>query len=118
MAAKGQLKYTSADFDLAWAIVVAVGQRYHVPVMVLCSHDRRQHVAFARQVAFYLIREMTALSSPATGEMFEHDHATVLHSRKVIAALVAQRRGFAAEMDGLRRRLADIQAQPAREVAA
>lgn len=67
MAAKGQIKYTSRDTDLAWAIITAVCARYRVEPMVMCSHDRRLHVAFARQIAMYLIRGMTNMSSPAIG---------------------------------------------------
>lgn len=108
MAAKGQIKYSSRDTDLAWAIITAVCARYRVEPMVMCSHDRRLHVAFARQIAMYLIRGMTNMSSPAIGELFEHDHSTVLKTQKVIAARVVAWPALGREFERL---VAEIQAE-------
>ena len=53
----------------------------------LLAHDRRPPVAFARQVAMYLARELTQETLPAIGRQFGgRNHSTVLHAHKRIAA--------------------------------
>ena len=49
------------------------------------SKKRAKEIAFARQVAMYLCREMTDSSLPQIGEYFGgRDHTTVLHAYKTI----------------------------------
>ena len=49
------------------------------------SKKRTKEIAFARQVAMYLCREMTDSSLPQIGEYFGgRDHTTVLHAYKTI----------------------------------
>lgn len=50
----------------------------------LLSHKRPQHIANARQLAMYAIREMTTLSFPAIGDKFGRDHSTVIHAHNLI----------------------------------
>jgi chromosomal replication initiator protein len=51
----------------------------------LRSARRRRRVVYARQVAMYLAREMTALSLPAIAQHFGgRDHTTVLHAHRKI----------------------------------
>ncbi len=58
----------------------------------LIAHDRRPKVAFARQVAMYLAREMTDESLPAIGRHFGgRNHSTVLHAHRRIAGDIANR---------------------------
>jgi chromosomal replication initiator protein len=53
----------------------------------MLAHDRRPLVAFARQVAMYLARELTQETLPAIGRQFGgRNHSTVLHAHKKIAA--------------------------------
>lgn len=52
---------------------------------VLCSTSRRREVVYARQVAMYLCRELTAQSLPSIASEFGgRDHTTVLHAHRRI----------------------------------
>jgi chromosomal replication initiator protein len=59
----------------------AVAERLDVKVSELKSKNRRRAVAFARQVAMFLCRELTNASLPEIGRDFGgRDHSTVLHA--------------------------------------
>ena len=62
-----------------------VARHYGVSVIDLVSARRTQPLAFMRQIAIYLVRELTALSMPSIGRLFgDRDHTTILHAvRKV-----------------------------------
>ena len=68
------------------AIITAVAKALRVTVEQIKSRRKTQHVAFARQVAMYLAREMTDLSFPEIGAAFGRDHSTVIHAHNLIAA--------------------------------
>lgn len=52
---------------------------------LLSSPSRRRDVVYARQIAMYLCRELTARSLPAIGREFGgRDHTTVLHAHRKI----------------------------------
>jgi chromosomal replication initiator protein len=56
----------------------------------LLSATRTQPVAFARQVAMYLSRELTDVSLPAIGRAFgNRNHTTVMHACKRTAERIA-----------------------------
>jgi chromosomal replication initiator protein len=56
----------------------------------LLSSSRAQPVAFARQVAMYLSRELTDVSLPAIGRAFgNRNHTTVMHACKRTAERIA-----------------------------
>ena len=63
------------------AIQKAVAVYFHVRLIDLMSRRRTQHLAFCRQVAMYLCRELTDDSFPAIGERFGRDHSTVIHAQ-------------------------------------
>jgi chromosomal replication initiator protein len=59
----------------------ATCERLGVSPEVLCSPDRSARVAWARQVAMYLARELTDATLPAIGRAFGgRNHTTVLHA--------------------------------------
>jgi chromosomal replication initiator protein len=59
----------------------ATCERLGVSPEVLCSPDRSARVAWARQVAMYLSRELTDATLPAIGQAFGgRNHTTVLHA--------------------------------------
>ncbi len=58
----------------------------------LLSASRAQPVAFARQVAMYLSRELTDATLPAIGRAFGKNHTTVMHACKRTAARMAEDR--------------------------
>ena len=71
----------------------------------LLARDRSPKVAFARQIAMYLARELTEVSLPEIGRGFGRDHSTVVHAHKRIAADVAAGGPAADAVDSLRRSL-------------
>jgi len=62
-------------------IITEVSRYYGIDEAVVKGPSRNREAATARQVAMYLIRRMTNLSTPDIGRAFEgRDHTTVLHS--------------------------------------
>jgi len=72
----------------------------------LLAQDRRPKVAFARQVAMYLARELTEESLPAIGKQFGgRNHSTVMHAHRRIKASLQNDAETARVVDGVRGRL-------------
>jgi chromosomal replication initiator protein len=71
------------------SIQQATAEEFGISRDALLAHDRRPGVAFARQVAMYLARELTEESLPAIGREFGgRNHSTVLHAHtKIVQAL-------------------------------
>lgn len=57
-----------------------VAEYYDIRLADMTSKQRPQSIAFPRQVAMYLCRELTDYSFPSIGESFSRNHATVLHA--------------------------------------
>lgn len=74
-------------------IVSAVANYFHVSVDDLYGTSRTQEIAFARQIAMYLCRDLTPLSLPKIGSLFGgRDHSTVIYAHKKITQMIAERR--------------------------
>jgi chromosomal replication initiator protein len=87
-------------------IQTATAESLGVPLESLIAQDRRPKVAFARQVAMYLARELTDESLPAIGRGFGgRNHSTVMHAHRRIAASLASDADTARVVDGVRGRL-------------
>ena len=75
------------------AIQDAVCDRFSLSVEELCSQRRSQAVAYPRQVAMYLSRELTDASLPKIGKEFGgRDHSTVLHANAKITRMISEDR--------------------------
>jgi chromosomal replication initiator protein len=61
-----------------------VAAHFDVKLADMTSRRRPEHIAFARQVAMFLCRELTSLSLNAIGEQFRRDHGTVLHACRLV----------------------------------
>jgi len=71
----------------------AVIQRFGVTLDELVSPRRSQAVAYPRQVAMYLSRELTDASLPMIGKEFGgRDHTTVIHAKDKITKLIREDR--------------------------
>jgi chromosomal replication initiator protein len=71
----------------------AVSDRFGLTVPELCSPRRSQAVAYPRQVAMYLSRELTDASLPKIGKAFGgRDHTTVIHATSKITRLISEDR--------------------------
>ena len=67
----------------------AVSDRFGLSIVELCSQRRSQAVAYPRQVAMYLSRELTDASLPKIGKEFGgRDHTTVIHATSKITRLI------------------------------
>jgi chromosomal replication initiator protein len=87
------------------AIQKAVAVHFHVQMIDLLSKRRTQHLAFCRQVAMYICRELTDSSFPEIGERFGRDHSTVMYAHNLIAHRVADDSPFSDLLDKLGRDL-------------
>jgi chromosomal replication initiator protein len=65
-------------------IIRFVAHHYGVKVADLKGRDNRRSVAFPRQVAIYLVREILGLSYPEIGKLFAKHHSTVMYSVETI----------------------------------
>ncbi len=74
-------------------IVGVVANYFNLSVDDLYGQSRIQEIAFARQIAMYLCRDLTPLSLPKIGQLFGgRDHSTVIYAHKKITQLIAERR--------------------------
>ncbi|MDR3629682.1 MAG: chromosomal replication initiator protein DnaA [Desulfocapsaceae bacterium] len=64
-----------------------VGRQFRVSIQEMQSRSRKKSLSFPRQVAMYLCRKHTQESLIDIGKAFHRDHATVLHSIKVVTNL-------------------------------
>lgn len=66
-----------------------VGEQYGVKLEDFKAKKRTKSVAFPRQIAMYLSRELTDFSLPKIGEEFGgRDHTTVIHAHEKISNLI------------------------------
>jgi chromosomal replication initiator protein len=71
----------------------AISERFGVTLEELVSPRRSQSVAYPRQVAMYLSRELTDSSLPKIGKAFgNRDHTTVMHATQKITRLIREDR--------------------------
>lgn len=79
-----------------------IGSRFNVPIEDFAAKKRTKSVAFPRQIAMYLSREMTDFSLPKIGEEFGgRDHTTVIHAHEKIAKMLADDIQLQKEIDEL-----------------
>ena len=65
-------------------IISQVCKFYNVDEVILRGSQKNKGISEARQVAMYLVRQLTNLSLPDIGQEFARDHSTVLYAiRKV-----------------------------------
>lgn len=88
--------------DESRAFCGQVAKFFSFDVERLFTKQRGQHTAFIRQIAAYLLYELTDLSYPAVGEVFNQDHSTIIHSHKLIAKRVAAEPAFASTIARLK----------------
>jgi chromosomal replication initiator protein len=88
------------------AIQNAAAEEFGISREALLAQDRRPGVAFARQVAMYLARELTQESLPAIGARFGgRNHSTVLHAHRKIASDLQHDQEVVHKVHSLKRRL-------------
>jgi len=70
-------------------IISQVCKFYSVDESTLRSTQKNRGTAEARQVAIYLIRKLTNLSTPDIGKELNRDHATILYSVKKVEQMLS-----------------------------
>ena len=66
------------------AIIKAVAEFFNVTIEDMVSHNRRKEIVEPRQIAMYLLRDISELSYPHIGEKMGRDHTTAIHSYEKI----------------------------------
>lgn len=83
-------------------ILKAVAGHYGIRVSDLKARSNAKTVAFPRQVAMYLCRQLTPLSFPEIGRLFnDKHHSTVMHSVEKIQRLYEDDADFHRTIDSL-----------------
>jgi chromosomal replication initiator protein len=84
------------------AIKQVVAEHYNIRLQDFVVRNRTRSVAFPRQIAMYLSRDMTDSSLPKIGEEFGgRDHTTVIHACEKIAEDMKHDPAFAATVEQL-----------------
>lgn len=79
-----------------------VSDYYNLELEDMDSKKRTQNIAFPRQIAMYLSRELTDLSLPQIGEEFGgRDHTTVLHAHNKVDKKYKKENDFQKTIDKL-----------------
>jgi chromosomal replication initiator protein len=65
-------------------ILKSVAEFYNISIETMVSSNRRKEVVEPRQVAIYLLREISDLSYPYIGEKLGRDHTTAIHAYEKI----------------------------------
>ncbi|MDX1658103.1 MAG: helix-turn-helix domain-containing protein, partial [Nitriliruptorales bacterium] len=87
-------------------IMEEVANYFNLTLDDLCSPSRSRQLVTARQIAMYLVREMTDLSLPRIGKAFGgRDHTTVMHANNKIAKLMQEKRAIYDQVNELTNRI-------------
>jgi chromosomal replication initiator protein len=83
------------------SIQKVVAAHYGIKISEIKSRNNSKHIAFPRQVAMYIAKQLTNHSLPAIGEHFggKH-HTTVIHALRKIEAMRQKDQEFARLMTG------------------
>ncbi|MCD0157202.1 chromosomal replication initiator protein DnaA [Deinococcus sp. 6GRE01] len=86
-------------------VLKQVAAHYNMPPDVIRGSGRVREVVLPRQVAQYLIRELTDHSLPEIGQFFGRDHSTVMHAISKVTEQVGRDAEITAAVETLRRRM-------------
>jgi chromosomal replication initiator protein len=87
-------------------VLQAVVRYFGVTLDDLRGKARHKEIVMPRQVAMYVLREDTRLSTPEIGKLLNRDHTTVLHGVNLVANEVARNGPARAALRGVREVLA------------
>lgn len=75
------------------AIKNIVAQNFNISIEDFASERRTKDIAYPRQIAMYMARELTDMSLPSIGREFgDRDHTTVMHAHKKIKKDIMQQK--------------------------
>ena len=87
-AIKDMYKDGASSLPTPSLIISEVSRYFSIEEHILRGSLRNKGTAEARQIAMYLIRNLTQCSLPDIGKEFGRDHATVIHSIRKVENLV------------------------------
>ncbi len=91
------------------SIQETVGAKYNVRLEDFIAKKRTKSIAFPRQIAMYLSREMTDASLPKIGEEFGgRDHTTVIHAHEKVSKLMEKDTQLVKELEELKEQLKSL----------
>ncbi|WP_163969268.1 chromosomal replication initiator protein DnaA [Oceanobacillus halotolerans] len=86
-----------------------VGEKYNVKLEEMLAKKRTKSIAFPRQIAMYLSRELTDFSLPKIGEEFGgRDHTTVIHAHEKIAKMMENDTLLSKEIEEIKEQIKSI----------
>ncbi|TWT26997.1 chromosomal replication initiator protein DnaA [Planomicrobium sp. CPCC 101110] len=87
----------------------AVGEQFRVKLEDFKTKRRTKDIAYPRQVAMYLAREMTDFSLPKIGEEFGgRDHTTVIHAHEKISKMLKDNQQLQQDVKDIRNALSKL----------
>ncbi len=86
-----------------------VSEKYNIRLEDFAARKRTRSIAFPRQIAMYLSREMTDLSLPKIGEKFGgRDHTTVIHAFDKISEMIDSDSVLKSEIEEIKEQLSQL----------
>ncbi|CQR45798.1 Chromosomal replication initiator protein DnaA [Paraliobacillus sp. PM-2] len=83
-----------------------IAEKYHIKLEEFAAKKRTKSVAFPRQIAMYLSRELTDFSLPKIGEEFGgRDHTTVIHAHEKISKMLSEDDNLNRDIEEIKERL-------------
>ena len=89
-------------------IFAAVYKKFDIPKEELIGKKRTKEIAKVRHIAVYLIHEITEMSYPNIGKIFERDHTTVMASLEVVRKTIAADALYAADIENIKKEIEGI----------
>lgn len=78
-----------------------VCENYNLEMKDMSSKTRARQIAYPRQIAMYLCRQLTDLSLIMIAESFNRDHSTIMHGVDKITKDISEDMSFAEEINSL-----------------
>ena len=103
LAAVGQMR-TAGHFA---TISDHIARDFRLGSDKLQSRSREQRIAFARQLAMFLCRKITAAPFESIGVHFRRDHCTVIHAYRAIEQRIRRDAAFRQFIDKLEARITE-----------
>ncbi len=86
-------------------IFAAVYKKFNISKEDLVGLKRTKEIAKARHIAVHLIHEITEMSYPNIGKIFNRDHTTVMSSLEVVKKTVAKDALYAADIENIKKEI-------------
>ena len=89
-------------------VITYVSQKYNIPFEDIVGKRKTDAIASARQIAVFLLRELTDMSHANVGKVFNRDHSTVVSSVNKIKERMNDDPAFEAEIEDMMKDLRSV----------